>query len=246
MITTPYRMCAWRQYDRNEATTQFAFRTAAPDSAGRPRLIAAFPIRLDHGIVWCIEGGGPVPRQGTPDRRRLSSWLSPFGAKTNHEVRQRIAECRPALMPWGVSYQERETSRQRRLDEVVDVVVEHGCVPEGSSPALEFAKDILRRKIAGSDAITDRIANSIPSWTAYNALLDYCRQGGPRRTELIAQAVSLDAHIPTILEEHILLGKRLPVRSGEQQQRQAIDYVQAYAEKWGKYPVIVEKVANYR
>ena len=28
---------------------------AAPDSEGRPRLIAAFPIRLDHGIVWCIE-----------------------------------------------------------------------------------------------------------------------------------------------------------------------------------------------
>jgi hypothetical protein len=28
---------------------------AAPDGAGRPRLIAAFPIRLDHGIVWCIE-----------------------------------------------------------------------------------------------------------------------------------------------------------------------------------------------
>ena len=76
--------------------------------------------RAIEKIIGGLERGEPPPPRGTPERRRLDGWLSPGTRKTRQDLRDRVAACQPNLIPRGVTYAERDSSRSERVQDFID------------------------------------------------------------------------------------------------------------------------------
>jgi superfamily II DNA or RNA helicase len=193
-------------------------------------------------IVGAIEQGGKPPPQGTVDRRRLSGWLSPFGPKTNDEVRRRIARCRPDLMPKGISADDRDQARAEKLADVRSLMIEHGFIPIGKLKVLWHARRLFQRKTPGSDVLIAELETLLPGWRAYTELLNRWRMRNIRPN--FASALTTNAQIAETLHSVVLLQREIPSRRADPQQREAIDYIESHIDEWRKYPALVKKLAK--
>jgi hypothetical protein len=115
-----------------------------PQQGRRSRLKRETDLNIER-IVGSIERGEEPPAQGTADRNRLSGWLSPFGSKTRPDVRERIERVRPDLIPKGISYAERDSSRRQRQLEMIAWVKQHRALPPSSSDLGKILKSWLQR-----------------------------------------------------------------------------------------------------
>lgn len=193
-------------------------------------------------IVGAIERGSKPPPQGTADRRRLSGWLSPFGPKTDENVRSRIARCRPDLMPKGVSATDREQLLADKLVAVRSIMLEHGHIPQGNDDIFVHAKRLLQRKTRGSDMLIAELETKLPGWRAYTELLERWTIGHARPN--FASALKTNGIIAEALCSVVLLQRDIPWHRADPKHREAIDYIDAHIDEWRKYPALVRKLGE--
>lgn len=147
---------AGERLSRALSRTQPQFR---PDLAARMAAIGMYEPKAERNarlmretdehierIIGAIESGAEPPKQGTVDRRKLDGWLSPFGRKTRSDVRERIAKVRPSLLPKGISYAERDTTRRAKQDELVAWIAEHQRLPPCQSKIGRWLQCWTRNK----------------------------------------------------------------------------------------------------
>jgi superfamily II DNA or RNA helicase len=196
-------------------------------------------------IIGAIECGRDPPRQGTADRSRLSGWLSPCGRKTRQDVRERIAACRPDLLPKGITYADRDRHRTERTAAVVCYARENGALPTIGHPLASHARSILDRKLPGSGAVIKDVGTILPMWIEYNHLLERLSQPYARPAHAVKRAIAANPQVAALLIDAILTGTRLPGRGKCSERRDAIDYVQAHLDDWRRHPHLVRKLSNF-